>query len=166
MNHPDVEHHSIWDFHDTILDTICLLNNNTFQDPRWLETFEEIWAAGLKVRDENRYDLRLLDDEKAAALHRTIWVTPLHFAWDRMTDEQLIKRGLNLLAKHKMRNTRHGVYVLIGFNTTMAEDLYRCQVIVDHGLNTVDHLPAKPLPIGNPEKKKFSGNYFKRTSIC
>jgi len=134
MDHPDLDHHSIWDFHDPAMGTICLMNNNTFQDPRWRETFHEIWDAKLKVRDENGYDLRLLDDEKADALHRTQWATPLHFAWDRMVDETLIRNGLLLLSKHKMRSTRHGVYVLIGFNTTPEEDLHRCQVIHDHGL--------------------------------
>jgi len=134
MNHPDQDHHSIWEFHDPAMDTICLMNNNTFQDPRWRETFEEIWDADLRVRDENGYDLRLLDDEKADALHRTWWATPLHFAWDRMQDEPLIRRGLKLLEKHKLRSTSNGVYVLIGYNTIMAEDLYRCQVIADHGL--------------------------------
>lgn len=134
MNHPDQEHHSIWEFHDPDLDTICLLNNNTFQDPAWRETFEEVWDADLQVRDENGYDLRLLDDEKAWALKKTRWATPMHFAWDRVQDETLIRQGLALIQKYKMRSTRHGVYVLIGYNSTPAEDLHRCQVVHDHGL--------------------------------
>lgn len=134
MDHPDVEHHSIWEFHNTDMKKICLLNNNTFQDSQWKETFEEIWDADLSVIDENGYDLRLLDDEKADALHKTKWATPIHFAWDRMVDEPLIVNGLKTLGKHKMRSTSNGVYVLIGYDTTEAEDLHRCQVINDHGL--------------------------------
>lgn len=134
MDHPDTDHHSIWEFHDERFDTICLLNNNTFLDPRWKETFQEIWDAGLSVRDENGYDLRLMDEEKADALHKTKWATPLHFAWDRMEDEALIRHGLKLLTKHKLRSTANGVYVLIGYNTTEAEDVHRCQVIHDNGL--------------------------------
>lgn len=134
MNHPDIQHHSIWEFHDPRFEKICLLNNNTFQDPQWRETFEEIWDADLTVIDENGYDLRLLDDEKAAALKKTKWATPLHFAWDRMSDEPLIIEGLKLLKKHKLRSTSNGVYVLIGYNTTEAEDLHRCQIINDYGL--------------------------------
>lgn len=134
FDHPDTEHHSIHEFHDPSMKKICLLNNNTFQDPLWKETFEEIWDANLSVIDENGYDIRLLDDEKADALHRTKFETPLHFAWDRMQDEALIVHGLKLLEKHKLRSTSHGVYVLIGYDTTEAEDLHRCQVIHDHGL--------------------------------
>jgi len=134
MNHPDIEHHSIWEFHDQKFNKICLLNNNTFLDSRWRETFEEIWDANLTVVDENGYDLRLLNDEKAYVLHKTKWATPIHFAWDRIEDEPLITYGLKLLTKYKLRNTSNGVYVLIGYNTTEKEDIHRCQIINDYGL--------------------------------
>jgi len=134
MDHPDVAHHSIWEFHDTKFKKICLLNNNTFLDKRWMETFEEVWDAGLAVVDENGYDLRLVGEEQALALKKTKWATPIHFAWDRMSDEPLIRHGLAMLAKHKLKSSRNGVYVLIGYNTTEEEDLHRCQVIHDSGL--------------------------------
>jgi len=130
FNHPDTDHHSIWEFHDLKFDTICLLNNNTFQDPRWKETFEEIWDEDLKVIDENGYDLRLLNDEKVAALKKTKFTSKLHFAWDRMQDEHLIVEGLKLLRKYKISGSR--IYVLIGYNTTQEEDIYRCQKIIDY----------------------------------
>jgi len=102
MQHPDNDHHSIWD-------------------------------AGLSVRDENGYDLRLVDDEKAAALKRTRFVGKLHFAWDRMQDEPLILNGLKALREHKISGA--GVYVLIGYNTTIEEDIYRCQKIIENKQN-------------------------------
>jgi len=126
MNHPDREHHSIWEFHDSRFKKICLLNNNTFFDKRWRETFEEIWDADLAVIDENGYDLRLMDEEKAEALKRTRFQGKIHYAWDRIQDEQKILDGLRIAP--------HGhVYVLIGYDTTQEEDLYRCQKIVDLG---------------------------------
>lgn len=134
MDHPDIEHHSIWEFHNPTHNKICLLNNNTFQDPRWKETFEEIWEAKLSIIDENGYDLRLIDDEKASALSKTKWASPIHFAWDRISDEPLIIEGFKALARNKLRSTSNGVYVLIGYNTTEEEDLHRCQVIDNHGL--------------------------------
>jgi len=130
FNHPDMLHHSIWEFHDIKFDTICLLNNNTFFDPKWLDTFEEIWEAGLKVRDENGYDLRLLDGQKAKALKKTKWSGQLHFAFDRMRDEKQIINGLELLKEHRI--SAH-IYVLIGYDTTLDEDIYRCQILKDYG---------------------------------
>ena len=130
MLHPDTNHHSIWEFHDTKFNKICLLNNNTFLDTQWKNTFEEIWDAKLTVVDENGYDLRLLDDEKADAIKRTKWQGDVHFAWDRMCDEALIIHGIKIINKHKINNTR--IYVLIGYDTTEKEDLHRCQVLVDN----------------------------------
>lgn len=131
QNNPK-EHHSIWEFHDTQFKKICLLNNNTFSDPQWLETFEEIWEAQLIVRDENGYDLRLINDEKAAALKRTRFERSIHFAWDYIEDERHIIRGLKLARNYKLNAM---VYVLIGYNTNRQEDLYRCQVIHDSGFD-------------------------------
>jgi len=126
------DHHSIWEFHDPTFEKICLLNNNTFSDPQWKETFEEIWDAGLVVCDENGYDLRLLDDEKVEALKRTKFEGCVHFAWDLMENESPIRRGLELARQYKLDAV---VYVLIGYNTTREEDLYRCQVINDIGFD-------------------------------
>jgi len=152
MYHPTTHHSSIWEFHDSRFNKICLLNNNTFMDGCWKETFEEIWDADLTVIDENGYDLRLLNHEKAYALHRTRWATPLHFAWDNIEDEAKIIAGLKLLEKYHLRSTSNGVYVLIGFNTTEEEDLHRCQIIDDYGLT--------PYPM--PFKKTKELMKFKR----
>ena len=125
MNHPDIEHHSIWEFHNPQLKKICLLNNNTFFDSRWKETFEEIWDANLTVIDENGYDLRLIDKEKSAALKKTKFQGKIHYAFDTMQDEKKILEGLKIAPKGH-------VYVLIGYNTTEEEDLYRCQKIIEN----------------------------------
>lgn len=127
----DFNHYSIWDFHDPKFNKICLLNNNTFFDKRWMETFDEIWDADLTVIDENGYDLRLLTYEKAFVLKNTKWANKLHFAWDNIEDETEIIRGLGLLKKHKITNTH--IYVLIGYDTTLEQDLHRCQKLIDYG---------------------------------
>lgn len=126
--HNPKDHYSIWSFHDPKFRKICLLNNNTFSDPQWKETFEEIWDAGLTVIDENGYDLRFLDDEKADAIKRTRFDGYVHFAWDQMKDEKQIIAGLETLKRHKIIGH---IYVLIGFNTTQEEDFYRCQKLID-----------------------------------
>lgn len=126
INHPDKKHHSIWEFHDPHFKKICLLNNNTFFDKRWDETFEEIWDAKLIVVDENGYDLRLMDEEKANALRRTKFEGKIHYAWDSLQDEKEILEGLKIAPKGM-------VYVLVGYDTTEEQDLYRVQKIVDLG---------------------------------
>ena len=138
-------HTSIWTFHDPKFKKICLLNNNTFSDPQWKETFEEIWDANLTVIDENGYDLRLIDEEKADALKRTKFKGYIHYAWDQIDDSKKILRGLKLAP-------RGMVYVLTGYNTTFEEDLYRCQKIHD----------LKHDPYIMPYKRTKEGKKFKR----
>ena len=150
MNHPDIEHHSIWEFNDSKFKKICILNNNTFQDPRWKETFKEIWDADLTVIDENGYDLRLIDDEKAEALRKTKWYKKLHFAWDRMQDEALILHGIDIIKKYKFNNAR--AYVLIGYDTNLKQDIYRCQKLVDGNIT----------PYIMPYKRTDHNRRFKR----
>jgi len=126
MSHPDKKHHSIWEFHNPVFKKICLLNNNTFFDKQWKETFEEIWEAKLIVIDENGYDLRLIDEEKASVLQKTKFQGQIHYAWDLMENESNVLTGLSLVP-------RGTVYILIGYNTTEEEDIYRCQKVKEYG---------------------------------
>lgn len=134
QNNPK-EHHSIWEFYDPRFNKICLLNNNTFTDPQYPETFEEIWDANLTVIDQNGYDLRLLDLEKLEYLNRTKFEGILHFAFDSIDDEKEIRQGLGILKgiKHQVQ-----IYVLVGFPEGRwidETDLARCQIITDAGFD-------------------------------
>jgi len=153
MNHPDTKHHSIWAFHDPMFRKICLLNNNTFQDAQWKETFEEIWDANLTVIDENGYDIRLLNDEKAEALKRTKFQGGLFgFAWDRMQDEALVLNGFEIAKKHRLMGHNTHVYILTGYDTTKEEDIHRCQKVADYNAS----------PFVMPYKKTERTQRFKR----
>ncbi|GAH06832.1 unnamed protein product, partial [marine sediment metagenome] len=128
----DKTHYSIWEFHQEKFNTIELLNNNTFFDPLWEDTFKEIYKANLKIVDNNGNDLRLLDDHKAWWIKRLRWVNQPKFAWDMMKDKAKIIEGLKLLKKHKVDAM---IYVLMGFDTTLEEDLYRCEIINGMGFD-------------------------------
>jgi hypothetical protein len=130
MNEP-TDHRSIWTFHDPQFKKIALLNNNTFEDPRWRKTFEEIWAANLVVIDHSGYDARLIDEEKAKALARTRLDKDrqFHFAWDRMKDSEKILDGLALAIRCGLKPKKIACYVLIGYDTAPEEDLYRVEML-------------------------------------
>lgn len=125
---PDKKHHSIYEFHPKHLKKICLMNNNTFLDVLWKRTFEEIWKEDLTVL-EHGMDLRLMDEEKADAIKKTKFDSRVHFAWDRMRDEELIVKGLNFIKPYKIEAR---VYVLAGYDTTWEQDLYRCQILINY----------------------------------
>lgn len=139
----DRTHHSIWEFHDPKFNTIELLNNNTFYDPFWEETFREIQYEHLKVI-ENGMDLRLLDDHRAWWIKQLRWAKYPKFAWDRMQDEKKIIEGMKLLQKHKVNAM---VYVLMGFDTTFEEDIYRCEIINSMGFDPFPMLYKQTLSL-------------------
>lgn len=154
------KHKSIWDFHDPKFKKICLLNNNTFSDPDWRETFEEIWDADLSLI-EHGFDLRLLDEEKAEALKRTRFCGQPHFAWDLMREEKRIIAGLELLKDYR---TKGMVYVLMGFETTLEEDIYRCQKIQDMGFDPFPML-FKETPALLKFRRMIYLRYYRKSTI-
>lgn len=134
MNEP-TEHYSIWTFHDRRFRKIALLNNNTFEDPRWRETFEEIWAENLLVKDHSGYDARLMTEEKAEALSKTRFEGQLHTAWDYLKDEVAIMRGIGLMIEAGVKPRDITCYVLVGHDTTEEEDIYRIRMLCRLGVS-------------------------------
>ncbi len=73
------------------------------------------------------FDARLLNPENIAAIKR-LKIKEIHFAWDQMKNSKRIIRGLNTWKRYGKKDP-HGdwgtVYVLVNFDTTMAENLFR-----------------------------------------
>lgn len=132
MNEPK-DHRSIWDFHDPRFKKIALLNNNTFEDPQWRETFEEIWEAGLRVKDIGGYDARLMDEEKAAALARTKFDGQIHLAFDNVKDEEAVRSAIGMMTRAGIRARRITVYILMGFDSTPTQDIERVRIVRELG---------------------------------
>lgn len=132
----DTRHYSILEWVNPEFNSIVLLNNNTLADPFCIETFKEIKSLGLAVFDLNGYDLRLLNDEHLAYMEKLYWATYIHFAWDRMKDEEEIMKGLEILRRSKLKR-KSCVYVLCGFRTTFKQDLYRINKLRDMGIKAL-----------------------------
>jgi hypothetical protein len=122
----DDKHYSIWEFHETRFNKIMLMNNNTFADPDWRDTFLEIEQENLIIMDQNGYDLRLVGEEQAHWLKRLRFDGLRHFAWDYPEHEIEIMTGLCNLKKAGINQAM--VYVMIG-HTTPKEDLDRASLI-------------------------------------
>ena len=134
---PNMIHRSVFDIHESCFDKICLLNNNTFTDPRWRETFEEIYSLGLTVVDQNGYDIRLMDEEKVAALNSMHFEGRVYFSWDDIADEKAVRAGIKELNKYHFRHPVR-FYVLVGYPEGSPVDdsvLHRLQVIADAGFD-------------------------------
>lgn len=126
----------ISEFYDERFDVIHLLDNNILSDVDWFfknTTF--ILKHGLKIKEEGM-DIRLLTPKIAYRLRKLDFKGMLHFAWDQIKDEKKVLEGIRIL-KETGFDTREeiSIYVLVNYNTTREEDIYRCEVLRDLDVN-------------------------------
>ena len=108
---------------------IRLLDSNLTAIPGHFELIC-IQLAKEKIKtDFDGLDIRLIDADMARLLSRVKVWKQLRFAWDNMQDEESVIRGIGILVKNGVARWKQMFYVLIGFNTTREEDLYRVETL-------------------------------------
>lgn len=112
---------------------ITLYDNNLTADPECIEKLHEIRDRNLTVNISQGIDVRLMTDEKAKALSEVKHAYSLHYAWDLMEYEKQVISGIETLSRH-VKKYRHMCYVLVGFNTTYEEDMYRVKKLDELGV--------------------------------
>ena len=97
-------------------------------------------------------DIRLMDDVMCASLMTVPRWGSLHFAWDSMAEEKRTIDGL--LRLKRVYPSLHDVlvYVLIGYDTTPEEDLYRVEKLRDIGAMPF----AMPFNKRDPYQRRFA----------
>lgn len=118
---------------------VVLLDNDFFGGPAWRDHVAEIRALDLLVSFSQGLNIRIITDEQAAALagvkFRNLKGTKkqCHFAWDRIRDERLVLDGIDRCLAAGLRPNQMAFFVLVGFDTTPAEDLRRVTMLADLG---------------------------------
>jgi hypothetical protein len=116
---------------------VLLLDNNFLASPNWKEKLQHFIDNKIKVCFNQGLDLRLVTDEKAEMLSKVDYrddqfkTKRLYFAWDNVKDEEVILNKLNLLISKGIKPQNIMVYILVGFNSTFEEDMYRTMKLVD-----------------------------------
>lgn len=124
------QHQHVKDFYDNRFDTIMIMDNNWLADKDWFfKNTDFILENNLKVI-EHGMDVRLLDKEVVQRLSELKFAKPMKFAFDQLNNEEDVLKGIELL-KNAGINTRQNVqfYILVGYNTTFDEDIYRCNLL-------------------------------------
>lgn len=130
------EHAPITEFHHPSHKKIILFDNNLLASSRWRETLEYLIKKKLKVNISQGLDIRLVDEEKAELLSKvsaytSTFKTPMyHFAWDLPEIEDDVRRGIELLKDAGIKGKKLTFYVLVGFNTSHEQDLYRVNTLL------------------------------------
>lgn len=111
----------------------------------------QIKKEKIKVDFQQGLDLRILTEEQARILSGLKYKKQLRFAWDNIKDEKNIIFGLNLLYLEEFPMSQIMIYVLIGFNSSREEDLYRVELLKDIGVDVF----AMPYNKKDPYQKQF-----------
>ena len=126
-------------FHDDRFDTCMIMDNNLLAAQNWWIKYVIEWFRDNNIRmlSPQGWDARLLSEDTAGLLKDVKHAAGLHFAWDNIKDEEKILNSITLLkdagfSKNDLRKISY--YVLVGFNSTFEEDLYRCIKLKQNGV--------------------------------
>lgn len=124
---------------------IVLLDPNTLAAKEHMEILGELADTNAWVDFNQGIDARLLTEENINALNK-VKTKAIHFAWDLMSESNRVLKGLDLyLDKGKIKDRRRRVvYVLVNYNTTTEEDLYRVYTLRDMGYDPYVMVYDKP----------------------
>jgi len=114
---------------------IKLMDSNITGAPNFIDLMDELADTNAMIDFTQGMDLRLLTEKKIEVLKK-VKIKLIHFAWDNMEDEKLICSNLKTFIELTGFDYRKIiVYVLINFNTTIEQDLYRINKIKGIGAN-------------------------------
>jgi len=118
-------HHvsDIYEFWDRRHKKIVLLDDNILALPQHFKKIaKQIIKEGLRVDFQSGFDVRLLNDDNAKII-KSLRIHEPTFAWDELDMENAVLRGIEILKRNGIN--RAIWYVLVGFNTTFEDALYR-----------------------------------------
>jgi len=121
--------HSIYQFWNRKHRDIVLLDNNLLASPNWKETLTDLEKEKLRVDFNQGLDIRLVDEEKAYYLSRLKYKKQLRFSLDSIKYVKEFKQGMEILRQAGINLHSVMVYFLIGFNSSLEEDLERLEII-------------------------------------
>jgi len=121
------EHSDIYEFYDRRFSDVVLLDNNILALPEHFFTIcGQIKKEGLRVDFNQGLDHRLLTTDTCKTLAK-IQHIEYRFAYDSPGQEGSVRNAINMLRKNGINRAMW--YVLVGFNTTLEEDLHRLNVL-------------------------------------
>lgn len=116
--------YNFWDGQEKLM----LLDNNLTAHPKQFKrTLQHLIKEKIKTDFNQGLDIRLITPEKARLLSKVKLWKQIHFAWDFPGIEKQVLEGIKILTNNGVRPYKLMFYVLIGFNTTPEQDLYRVE---------------------------------------
>ena len=125
---------------------IVLCDPNLLACREHMDLLRQLAESKAYVDVNQGFDARLLTEENIEAIKR-IKLKEIHFAWDQMKHTDAILYGLDLWKAHG-KKVAHGswgmVYVLVNFDTSMEENLFRINELDAMGFDPYVMVYDKP----------------------
>ena len=120
---------------------IKVLDANITACPEKRELFRQYRETGARIDFTQGLDIRLIDDDDISDINR-MRLRQVHFAWDNPKED--LADAFSKWAR-EFRLARKGmVYMLVGFNSTLDEDLMRVYTLRDMGFDPYVMIYNKP----------------------
>lgn len=113
---------------------LIILDANFTADPDCGEKLREIRERNLIVDFTQGIDVRCMTDNMAFSLSEVRHLRSVHYAWDLMDSENAVLRGINVLSR-AIPKWKHLCYMLVAFNTSFEQDIYRFRRLVEIGVD-------------------------------
>lgn len=131
---------------------LMLLDNNLTALPDHMEKIcKQLIKEKIQTDFNQGLDIRLITDDMAKLLAKVRLWKQIHFAFDDVKIEKQVREGIATLTKY-MPASRLMFYVLIGFNSTPEEDLYRVETLRGLGVDPF----VMPYDKSDPYQKRFA----------
>lgn len=140
-------------------DKLALLDNNLTASHRFGTIVQDIIDRGIRTNFNQGLDIRLIDEDKAKLLVECkakdfdFKERMLYFAWDSVATEKAVKRGIDLLLSAGIRGRYLTFYILMGFDSTLEQDVYRAEKLTEWGVTPYAQLFNNG---GSKEVRKFA----------
>lgn len=130
---------------------IEVLDNNFFANPEWLSAIKYLIKLGQPV-NLHGVDIRIMNEEQAYWLNKLRLRKNIHIAWD-LPEIDLTEKLRDVI--RYIKPWKLMCYVLVGFNSTIQQDLYRIERLRELGV--------KPyvMPYRDFENKSIPSQYSK-----
>lgn len=104
---------------------IEVLDNNFFANPEWKSAVDYLIKSKQQV-NLHGVDIRIMNEEQAFWLNKLRLRKPIHIAWDlpEIDLTEKLKEVVRYISPNKIM-----CYVLIGFNSTIEQDLFRVETL-------------------------------------
>lgn len=122
------------EFHNPKFRKVHLLDNNMYADKEWFfENTDYVLEHNLQLSVTQGFDIRILTPEIAERLRQIRFGHILTFAFDNVSDEKAVLRGMGILKDAGFTPRNIQFYVLTGFNTSFEDDIHRVNLIRENG---------------------------------